>query len=235
MPVAEIVVTLVGIALVAVVVLAVPALRDSFVAAVQGDTEEVREQVDSLGIGGPLLVLALTLVHAVVFYPAEIIDAAAGFAFGFGPALALMMFGWVLSGLICYAIGHSVARPLLGRWLGRERFDRTEAMIERGGVTLLLAMRLIPIVPFSLFSYAAGAARVPIWRFVWTTAVGYLPITAISVYLGSRLEELSVTDPLVLGSAAALLVLLAAGHWVLRRQNRARAEGGRSGATDRSA
>ena len=70
-------------------------------------------------------------------------------------------------------------------------------MIERGGVTLLIGVRLIPIVPFSLVCYAAGAARVPPWRFVWTTAVGYLPITALSVYFGTRLEGLSLTDPLV--------------------------------------
>jgi uncharacterized membrane protein YdjX (TVP38/TMEM64 family) len=219
LPLVEIGVTLAAVALFAILVLAVPALRDSFVAAVHGDTAEVREQVDSLGVGGPLLILTLTLLHAIVFYPAEIVDAAAGFAFGFGPALALMMVGWVLSGLICFAIGHSVARPLLDRWLGAQRFARTEAMIERGGATLLLAMRLIPILPFSIVSYAAGAARVPVWRFVWTTAVGYLPITAISVYLGSRLEGLSLTDPLVLGSAAALLALLGAGHWVVRRQS----------------
>ena len=75
-------------------------------------------------------------------------------------------------------------------------------MIERGGATLLIGVRLIPIVPFSLVCYAAGAARVPLWRFVWTTAVGYLPITALSVYFGTRLEGLSLTDPLVLGSAA---------------------------------
>ncbi len=79
-------------------------------------------------------------------------------------------------------------------------------------------MRLIPILPFSIVSYAAGAARVPVWRFLWTTAVGYLPITALSVYFGTQLEGLSLTDPLVLGSAAALLVLLAAGHWAMRRQ-----------------
>jgi uncharacterized membrane protein YdjX (TVP38/TMEM64 family) len=222
LPLAEIGVTLAGVALVAAVVAAVPALRDSVIAAVQGDTAEVRQEVDSLGVAGPLLILALTLLHAVVFYPAEIVDAAAGFAFGFGPGLALMMVGWVLSGLICFAIGHSVARPLLDRWLGAERFERTEAMIERGGATLLLAMRLIPILPFSIVSYAAGAARVPVWRFVWTTAVGYLPITGITVYLGSRLEGLSLTDPLVLGSAAALLALLWAGHWIVRRQNRRR-------------
>jgi len=223
LPLAELGVTLAAVALFAIVVLAVPALRHSFAAAIQGDTDEVREQVESLGVWGPLLILALTLVHAVVFYPAEIVDAAAGFAFGFWPALALMMVGWLLSGLICFAIGKSVARPLLDRWLGAERFERTEAMIERGGATLLLAIRLIPIVPFSLSSYAAGAARVPLWRFVWTTAVGYLPITAITVYLGSRLEGLSATDPLVLGSAAALLALLGAGHWVVRRQNARRA------------
>ena len=87
-------------------------------------------------------------------------------------------------------------------------------MIERGGVTLLIGVRLIPIVPFSLVCYAAGAARVPPWRFVWTTVVGYLPITALSVYFGTRLEGLSLTDPLVSGSAAALLALLFAGHWV---------------------
>ena len=217
-PLIEIAITLAGIAVLAGLVLAVPALRDAFGAAVRGDTEEVRGQIDSLGVGGPLLILALALIHTVVFYPAEIVDAAAGFAYGFFPALALVMTGWLISGLLCYAIGHSVARPLLDRWLGTERFERTEAMIERGGVTLLIAMRLIPIIPFSLVSYAAGAARVPVGRFVWTTAVGYLPITALSVYFGTRLEGLSFTDPLVLGSAAALLALLLTGHWIVRRQ-----------------
>ncbi len=209
--------TLAGMALLAGLVLAIPALRDAFEAAVRGDTAEVRSRIDDLGLGGPLLILGLTLIHTVVFYPAEIVDAAAGFVYGFFPALALVMFGWVLSGLICFAIGHSVARPLLDRWFGAERFERAEAAIGRGGITLLLAVRLIPIVPFSLVSYAAGAAHVPVWRFVWTTAVGYLPITALSVYFGTRLEGLSLTDPLVLGSAAALLVLLLGGHWIMRR------------------
>jgi len=128
-----------------------------------------------------------------------------------------MMLGWLASGMLCFAVGRSVARPLLDRWFGSERFERTEAAIERGGATLLLAVRLLPIVPFSLVSYAAGAARVPLWRFVWTTVVGYLPITMLAVYFGTRLEGLSLTDPLVLGSAAALLGLLGLGHWVMRR------------------
>lgn len=213
---AAVAITLAGLAALAALVLAVPDLRGAFEAAVRGDTAEVRSRVDSLGLAGPLLILALALIHAIVFYPAEIVDAAAGFAYGFFGGLALMMGGWLLSGMLCWAVGRSVARPLLDRWLGAERFERTEAAIERGGVTLLLAVRLIPVLPFSLVSYAAGAARVPAWRFAWTTVVGYLPITVLAVYFGTRLEGLGLTDPLVLGSAAALLALLAAGHWAMR-------------------
>jgi uncharacterized membrane protein YdjX (TVP38/TMEM64 family) len=220
LPWAEIGITLAGIAVLAAIVVAVDPLRDAAAAAIQGDHEEVREQIDRLGVGGPLLILTLALLHSVVFYPAEIVDAAAGYAYGFWVAMALVMTGWLLNGLVCWAIGHRIARPLLDRWFGAERFERAERAIERGGPTLLIAMRLIPILPFSIVSYAAGAARVPLWRFIWTTMIGYLPITALSVYFGTRLEGLSLTDPLVIGSGLALLALLGAGHWVMRRQAR---------------
>ena len=220
LPWAEIGITLAGIAAMALIVILVEPLRDSVSALIAGDHDEVRNQIDELGFWGPLLILALAVLHAVVFYPAEIVDAAAGFAYGFFPALCLVMTGWLLNGVICWAIGRSIARPLLDRWFGEERFERVENSIERGGPTLLIAMRLIPILPFSIVSYAAGAARVPIWRFLWTTVVGYLPITMISVYFGTRLEGLSLTDPLVLASALAMLALLGAGHWAMRRQAR---------------
>jgi uncharacterized membrane protein YdjX (TVP38/TMEM64 family) len=218
LPLAEIGLTLAGFALLALLVLAIPPLREAVSAAVHGDTAEVRRQIDSLGVAGPLLIVALTLIHAVVLYPAEIVNAAAGFAYGFFPALAIVTAGWLASALLCFAVGHRVARPLLDRWLGIERFERFERMIERGGVTLLLALRLIPIVPFSLVCYAAGAARVPPWRFIWTTLVGYMPITALAVYFGTRLEGLKLTDPLVFGTAAALLALIGIGNWIVRRQ-----------------
>jgi uncharacterized membrane protein YdjX (TVP38/TMEM64 family) len=190
-PLAEIGITLAGVALLAGLVFAIPELHEAALAAIHGETDKVQSEIADLGVAGPLLILVLTLIHAVVFYPAEIVDAAAGLAYGFLPALALMMFGWVLSGLACFFVGRSVARPLLDRWFGSARFERIEARIERGGAKALIAARLIPIFPFSIVCYAAGAARVPVWRFTWTTAAGYLPITAISVYFGTQLDLLS--------------------------------------------
>ncbi|HEY1853413.1 MAG TPA: VTT domain-containing protein [Solirubrobacterales bacterium] len=218
LPWTEIWLTLAGIALLAAIVLLVPELRHACEAAIRGDTDEVRRQINGLGVGGPMLIIALTLIHTVIPFPAEIINAAAGFAYGFFPAIALVTVGWMISALLAYGFGRSVARPLLDRWFGAERFERLERMIDRGGVTLLLAVRLIPIIPFSLAGYAAGAARVPVWRFLWTTLVGYMPITAIAVYFGTRLEGLRLTDPIVLGSIALIVALLLLGHWIVRRQ-----------------
>ena len=205
--------TLVGIAGLAVITLVVDPLNEAVSAALRGDTSGVRESIRDLGIGGPLIVLGLCLVHAVLWYPAEIVDAAAGFVFGFWGGFALVMLGWLLNAWVAYAIGHSIGHPVLNRLLGQARFERAEAMVARGGVMLLLSVRLIPIFPFSVISYAAGAARVPLWRYTWTTAVGYLPITAISTYLGSRLEDLHPTDPLVIGAFVLVIVLMVAVRW----------------------
>lgn len=206
--------TLGGIVLGLALALAIPPLRTAIGDAVSGDTASVRADLRDLGAWGVLLVAALAMVHTVIWYPAEILDAAAGFVYGFGPALALMMACWLGNAFAAYAVGAHAGRPLIHRLAGAERFDRMEAAAHDGGVTLLLAVRLIPVIPFSLFSIAAGAAHIPRWRFAWTTLVGYLPITAIFVYLGSQLEELSPTDPVLWASALALIAMLLAARYV---------------------
>lgn len=212
---ARLAITLGAIAVGVAVVLAVEPLRDAASSAVSGDTEALREEMR--GVAGVAILLVMALLHAVVFYPAEILDAAAGLVYGFWLGLLLTMAGWLLNAWVAYEIGRNAARPLMHRLFGRDRFERYESAVERGGVSLLLAMRLIPIVPFSLFSYAAGAARVPLARFLWTTAVGYVPITALFVYFGTRIEELSPTDPVLIAGAVAIVIVLVGAHRVRGR------------------
>jgi uncharacterized membrane protein YdjX (TVP38/TMEM64 family) len=69
--------------------------------------------------------------------------------------------------------------------VGEERLEEGARLVERGGVTALLAARLVPIVPYSAVGYVAGAAKVPLWRFAWTTLVGSAPLCAAVVYLGT--------------------------------------------------
>jgi uncharacterized membrane protein YdjX (TVP38/TMEM64 family) len=191
----------------AIAVLAIEPLREAVGDALRGDTESLREELRGTAAGIGVL-YGVIAIHTFVWYPAEIVDTAAGFVYGFWPALVLVMAGWVVQGLAAYWIGRLAARPLLHRFIDRRRFEQAERAIADGGVMLLLAARLVPIVPFSLFSYVAGAARVPVVRFTWTTAVGYIPITALFIYFGSELEELSLTDPIIVVGTLIVVALL---------------------------
>ncbi len=124
---------------------------------------------------------------------------AAGLAFAVG--------GWFLASLITCALGASVGRPVLQRLLGH-RFAWLAHTVERGGTPLLLSSRLISVIPFALMGYAAGATHASLWRFSWTTVIGYLPLTAAVAYLGSRAQTFSTSDPLVWVAVAIVVALL---------------------------
>jgi uncharacterized membrane protein YdjX (TVP38/TMEM64 family) len=206
----EILIALVSILLGVIAVAAIPELRHAVSLVVHGHLAALRTQIRGLGAAGVAMLAALMLAHAVLFYPTEIVTATSGFAYGFAPGLALALAGWLASGLFAFALGRTIGRPLAVAIFGRQRFSALERAIERGGTPLLLAGRLIPVVPFSLMCYAAGAARVGVWRFSWTTVVGFLPITASVAYLGSQAKSLSLSDPFVWMTLAVFVLLIAA-------------------------
>ena len=199
------------------VVLSVPAVHDGARHAISGDTGALRRDLRGLGATSVLVLLALMLLHVVVWFPAEILMAAAGFVYGFWLALPIVLGGWLLSALASYALGRYAGRPLLHRIAGRERFERAERAVIRGGWPALLAARLVPVVPFSLTGYVAGAARVRVWTFAWTTVVGYIPLCAVVTLLGSRLQSLSLEDPLLWLALVPVALLLLAVRPLARR------------------
>src|ERR1700743_2832466 len=94
----------VSIALIAVV----PQLRHCVSLVAHGHLGALRTYVKSLGLGGVALLLGLMVIHAVVWYPSEIVTTTAGYVFGFAPGLALAVGGWLLAALLTYALGRAV-------------------------------------------------------------------------------------------------------------------------------
>jgi uncharacterized membrane protein YdjX (TVP38/TMEM64 family) len=209
-------VTVAGILVGVGVALAIPSLRGAMSDAIHGNTAAVREDLNG-NVAGALLVVWLAMVHVIVWYPAEILDAASGYVFGFGIGFPLVLGSWLLSALASYAVGRHFARPVLYRIAGEQRFQRIEQVIHRGGALALIGVRLIPIMPFSLMGYVCGAARIPLWRFAWTTVVGYSLITAYFTYVGSKLEGFSAEDPILWIGGGALILGIFAVRFLLPR------------------
>jgi uncharacterized membrane protein YdjX (TVP38/TMEM64 family) len=101
--------------------------------------------------------------------------------------------------------------------------------MDRGGAGTLLALRMIPLIPFNVICYAAGITRVPLVRYTWTTVLGITPLTVLVAYLGSRLESPDFTDWRVWLLIAAFVTLVVGAQVVERRLRSRRAAGGETG------
>ena len=74
---------------------------------------------------------AVTIVPTVVWYPTEIVNTAAGFVYGFWPALIVCLTGWTVSGVLGWTIGR-MAGPNR-RWRRVIATARTSSVQSRAG------------------------------------------------------------------------------------------------------
>jgi uncharacterized membrane protein YdjX (TVP38/TMEM64 family) len=200
--------------------------RDVVQAILDGDSRELRRLLLGLGVVGVLALAVLILSHAVVPFPSELVTGAAAYVYGFWLAVPMLLVFWLASALLAYWLAERFGRPLARRIVGQRRLTQAEEYVARGGAAPLLALRLIPIIPYNAVCYAAGITRVPLWRYSWTTVVGVAPLTILVAYLGSRLESPDFTDPRIWALIAAFVAIVV-GAQIFERQRRA--NGGDSG------
>jgi uncharacterized membrane protein YdjX (TVP38/TMEM64 family) len=159
--------------------------------------------------------MALMVLHSFVPVPAEIIAVANGMLFGPFWGIVVTWSGAMLGATSAFAVSRWLGRPVICRFVAAER----RAAIERWTVrpASLLLLRLLPIVSFNLVNFAAGLAGAGWWDFLWTTALGILPLTVLSVVLGSRIFEIPWWGWLLVAAVVAALGWL--GRAVLGRQD----------------
>jgi uncharacterized membrane protein YdjX (TVP38/TMEM64 family) len=151
--------------------------------------------------------MALMVLHSFVPVPAEVIAVANGMLFGPFWGIVVTWSGAMLGAISAFALSRWLGRPVICRFIAAER----RAMIERWTVRpgSLLLLRLIPIVSFNLVNFAAGLAGAGWWDYLWTTALGILPLTMLSVLLGSKIFEIPWWGWLLIASGLAGLGWLA--------------------------
>ncbi|MGW1491086.1 TVP38/TMEM64 family protein [Streptomyces sp. NPDC002402] len=146
------------------------------------------------------------------FVPRPLLNLAAGALFGsqagFFSALAGTVLGAGISFTLGRLLGQDALRPLLrGRWL-----KAADAQLSRHGFRSMLAVRLLPGVPFAAANYCAAVSRMRCVPFLLATAIGSIPNTAAYVVAGSRAG--SPTSPAFLIAMGFIVVTGLAAAWV---------------------
>ncbi|KUJ73618.1 hypothetical protein AVO45_13520 [Ruegeria marisrubri] len=176
--------------------------------------EQMAAQLRAAGIWAPVVVIGLMVLHSFVPFPAEILALCAGAVFGTLLGGALIWVGAMAGALVAFGLARWLGREAVRGWLGTAQARRLDDWTETQGAFTLLVLRLLPVVAFNLINYAAGLTRVRLWTFVWTTAIGILPITLLSTWLGAQMLRLDW--PTLLAFSAGAIAALCLLHWLAR-------------------
>lgn len=174
----------------------------------QSDLVEVIKRFGDLGV-----FLAMFLESSIVPVPSEAIIVGAG-AIGI-PMASVVIFGSLgstIGAMVGYALGRYAALPVILRF-GRfilikpHHIYKAEAFAKKYGVGGVLIGRVLPIIPFKVFSIAAGITNIPFIPFVLCTLIGVVPRIYLLTMFGFAI--IKYTKPVVLVLVAALVVFIA--------------------------
>lgn len=179
------------------------------------NVEDIEAFVERWGAWSAIGSIVLMVMHSFVPLPAELIAIANGMLFGTVWGVVITWIGAMIGAGAAFAISRYLGQPL-GRLIVSERYWKG---IEswRGRPTMLLLVRLIPVVSFNLVNFAAGLTGVGWLTFLWTTGLGILPITIVSVVLGDRL--LSLPWPVWLAVGVGIITLWCVLNWIVKRHS----------------
>ncbi len=153
------------------------------------------------------------LESSIVPIPSEaVVIAASSIGIPVGAIVILGSLGATLGSMVGYALGRYGAKPVILKYgkfvlIRPHHIDKAESFMKKYGVYSVLIGRVLPVVPFKVFSIAAGITRVPFMLFVICTLVGVIPRLFLLAIFGVSLAK--YTKPTLIAAAVLLLIFLA--------------------------
>lgn len=130
------------------------------------------------------IIVAIFVVLALTGFPQILLIAATIIAFGPRQGAFYAWLATMISATVTFGLGWWYG----GRFARRFGGDRVQSMIDfigRRGVLASALIRLVPSAPFIVVNAAAGAARIPLWKYWAGTGAGIIPKIVLVVALGA--------------------------------------------------
>lgn len=127
----------------------------------------------------PLYVLAYAILD-VLFIPTQFLSIAAVLMWGWAAGGTIELFSATFGAILPWLI----ARTAMREWVVERlrTHDRIAELLDREGFTLLLVLRVIPIIPYTALNYVAGFSSIRPLHYVAATFLGMIPSTFIFAY-----------------------------------------------------
>jgi len=178
----------------------------------------------------PLWVLAAYVAASLSAVPITLLIVATALVFGSLAAFAYALAGSLAGAALGFALGHFLGRRAV-RELAGARLNQLSRRLGQRGLLAVIALRVVPVAPFTVVNLVAGASHIRLRDFLLGTLLGMTPgILAVTVFSDRLLAALRDPSPVALAALAVVVGLIAAGavgarRWLARRTQRRAASG----------
>lgn len=170
--------------------------------------ERFEETIISLGMWGVLASILLMMLHSLIPFPAELLAIANGMIYGPVWGTVITWTGAMCGAYLAFALARALGRPFVETMVARKNWQALDEWSSRRGAHFVFFARFVPVISFNLINYAAGLTKISWWSFTWATGLGILPLTALMVMMGDRIETITFEMWLLIAFGVMILWLI---------------------------
>lgn len=178
---------------------------------VRKDTEQIKEYLQSFGIEGLAIIVALeTLQMVIVFLSEDFLQICAGLAYPLYVALPACMLGIFLGSSIIYLIVRTlhIRLEFLEKKSGKIQ-NIVKRINKKTSMTVIIYLLFItPLVPVGAISYFAASSKMSYRRYAFVCATGAIPSIMTSYIMGNVMYRCLGKGAKTFAIAIAVVILL---------------------------
>ena len=172
----------------------------------QAELEQLREENPVLVYGAAFLIYVT--VTGLSLPGAAALSLVFAWFFGFWRGVVLISFASTSGATIAFLLSRYLFRDAVQNRFA-DRLSAINESLQKEGAFYLFTLRLIPAVPFFVINLVMGLTPMRVTTYWWVSQAGMLPGTAVYVYAGAQIPDLTTLAQKGAGGIVTWLVVLA--------------------------
>lgn len=170
---------------------------------------ELRELIGEHVLFAPMIYVLCFAILPIFLFPVPILAVVAGTAFGLFAGSLYTIIGAMINSVLMFYIARFLRFRTVSAFTQNSKSKILKTLGEPGGkFSLILILRLMPLVPYNALNYACGVMNVSLRDYVVATFVGIVPATFIMVNLGEKALDMRSNGFIIACVLMAALVVL---------------------------
>ena len=170
---------------------------------------ELRELIGEHVLFAPMIYVLCFAILPIFLFPVPILAVVAGAAFGLFAGSLYTIIGAMINSVLMFYIARFLGFRAVSDFTQNSKSKILKTLGEPGGkFSLILILRLMPLVPYNALNYACGVMNVSLREYMVATLVGIVPATFIMVNLGEKALDMRSNGFIIACILMVVLVVL---------------------------